>query len=82
MGQQSSAASVKQQAYPPAKKPQFKDAPFVHFSLKLAHFIAAAFWGLPSNPDHDSRAVLHSRLGRSTPHHLEREKREKGVGVF
>jgi hypothetical protein len=37
MGQQFSAALVKQQAYPSAKKPQFKDAPFVHFSWKLAY---------------------------------------------
>jgi hypothetical protein len=78
MGQQFSAASVKQQAYLPAKKPQFKDAPSVHFSWKLAHFIHAAFWGLPSNPGHDPRAALHARSGCSTPRHLEKEKQEKG----
>jgi hypothetical protein len=83
MGQQFSAALVKQQAYPSAKKPQFKDAPFVHFSLKLAHFIPAAFWGLPSNPGDISGAALHARLGCSTPRHLEREKRKRrGRGVL
>jgi hypothetical protein len=78
MGQQFSAALVKQQAYPPAKKPQFKDAPFIHFSLKLAHFTHAAFRGLPSNPGDISGTALHARLGCSTPRHLEKEKQEKG----
>jgi hypothetical protein len=77
MGQQFSAASVKQQAYPLAKKPQFKDAPFIHFSLKMAHFIPATFWGLPFNLGCNSRAALHARLGCSTPRRWEGEKREK-----
>jgi hypothetical protein len=74
---------VAQQAYSSAKKPQFKDAPFVHFFWKLAHLIQATFWGLPSNPGGDSRAVLHTLVGvlHSAPLGEERGEREKGKGI-
>jgi hypothetical protein len=83
MVRQPSTASVEQQAYPSAKKPQFKDAPFVHFFWKLARLIQAAFWGLPSHPGVDSRAVLHTLVGvlHSAPLGEEKSEKERGKGA-
>jgi hypothetical protein len=80
MVRQRSTASVEQQAYPSAKKPQFADAPFVHFFWKLARLTQATFWGLPSNPGDDSRAVLHTLVGVLHSASLGEEKSEKERG--
>jgi hypothetical protein len=50
MVRQRSTASVEQQAYPSAKKPQFKDAPFVHFFLEVGAFNTGDFLGLAIQP--------------------------------
>jgi hypothetical protein len=83
MVRQPSTASVEQQAYPSAKKPQFADAPFVHFFWKLARLTQATFWGLPSNLGDDSRAVLHTLVGvlHSAPLGEERSEKERGKGT-
>jgi hypothetical protein len=80
---QRSTASVEQQAYPSAKKPQFADAPFVHFFWKLARLTQATFWGLPSNLGDDSRAVLHTLVGvlHSAPLGEEKSEKERGKGA-
>jgi hypothetical protein len=51
--------------------------------LKLARLIQATFWGLPSNPGDDSRAVLHTLVGvlHSAPLGEERSERERGKGT-
>jgi hypothetical protein len=79
-GQQHSTASVEQQAYPSAKKPQFEDAPFVDFSWKLALFTQVALWGLPSNSGDDSRAVLHTLVGVLHSALFGEESSERGRG--
>jgi hypothetical protein len=43
----------------------------------------ATFWGLPSNPGDDSRAVLHTLVGvlHSAPLGEERSEKKRGKGV-
>jgi hypothetical protein len=53
------------------------------FFWKLARLTQATFWGLPSNPGGDSRAVLHTLVGvlHSAPLGEERSERGKGIGI-